>query len=53
MEFTVFERGDALVGDLELERSQERGWIIQNADVGDVDSAHCIKSQADENDSVA
>lgn len=40
---TVFERSHALVGDLELERSQKGSRIIQDGDVRDIHSAHRIE----------
>lgn len=42
---TVFERRQALVGNLELKRGQKWGWIIQDGDVGNVNSTHYLESQ--------
>ena len=39
---TVFERGQALVGDLELKGVEKRGWVVQNGDVCDVHGAHSL-----------
>ena len=39
---TVFERGQALVGDLELEGVEKRGRVVQNGDVCDVHGAHSL-----------
>ena len=39
---TVFERGQALVGDLELEGVEKRGRVVQNGDVRDVHGAHSL-----------
>jgi hypothetical protein len=39
---TVLKGNEALVGDLELERIEEGGGVVEHSDVGDVDGAHRI-----------
>lgn len=40
MEVTVLERSQALVGNLELKRAHKWRWVIQYADVCDIDRTH-------------
>lgn len=45
-EITIFERSNALVRDLELERGGKRRRIVQYSDVRDVHCTHCtIKAE--------
>lgn len=47
IKITVFEGGQALVGDLKLEGVEERGWVVQNGDVCEVHCAHRLEPEQD------
>lgn len=40
VEVTVLERSQALVGNLELKRAHKWRWVVQYADVCDIDRTH-------------